>query len=78
MLQHIIGSVVGAAITWGVLVLTSAADSSEYITAVAIGAVAAMLWPWVIGLFLARRVKQRRDDKIQEEVDRQINAQKGG
>ena len=37
-----------------------------------------MLWPWVIGLFPARRVKQRRDDQIQQEVDKQINAQKGG
>ena len=47
-------------------------------TAVVIGAIASMLWPWVIGLFLARRVKQRRDDQIQAEVDKQINAQKGG
>lgn len=78
MLQHIIGSVVGAAIAWLALVLTNANTSPQYITAVAIGAVASMLWPWVIGLFLARRVKQRRDDKIQQEVDKQINAQKGG
>jgi ABC-type uncharacterized transport system permease subunit len=78
MLQHIIGSAVGAAIAWLVLVLTNANSSPQYVTAVAIGAVASMLWPWVIGLFLARRVKQRRDDQIQAEVDKQINAQKGG
>ena len=77
MLQHIIGSAVGAAVAWLVLVLTNATSSPQYVTAVAIGAIASMLWPWVIGLFLARRIKQRRQDEIQAEVDKQVNAQKG-
>jgi phosphate/sulfate permease len=76
MLQHIIGSVVGAAIAWLVLVITNANTSPQYVTAVVIGAIATIFWPIVIGFFLARRVKQRRDDQIQKEVDRQINAQK--
>jgi ABC-type uncharacterized transport system permease subunit len=77
MLQHIIGAGVGGIITWAVLVLTTATDSSEYITAVVIGAIATILWPWVIGLFLARRVKARRNEDIQKEVDKQM-AEKGG
>ena len=76
MLQHIIGSAVGAVIAWLVLVITNASSSPQYVTAVVIGAIASMLWPIVIGFFLARRVKQRRDDQIQKEVDKQINAQK--
>ena len=76
MLQHIIGSAVGAVVAWLVLVITNASSSPQYVTAVAIGAIASMLWPFVIGLFLARRVKQRRDDQIQQEVDRQISQQK--
>jgi anaerobic C4-dicarboxylate transporter len=78
MLQHIIGSVVGAAVAWLVLVITNATTSPQYVTAVVIGAISTILWPIVIGFFLARRVKNRRDDQIQKEVDRQINAQKGG
>ena len=76
MLQRIIGSVVGAAVTWLVLVVTNASTSPQYVTAVVIGAIATVLWPLVIGIVLARRVKSRRDDQIQKEVDRQIN-QKG-
>jgi hypothetical protein len=78
MLQHIIGSGVGAIVTLLILTVTRAQTMDQYLPAVVIGAIATILWPWVIGLFLARRVKQRRDDKIQAEVDRQINAQKGG
>jgi len=78
MLQHIIGSVIGAAIAWLVLVVTGASSSSQYVTAVVIGAIATVFWPLVIGFILARRVKQRRNDQIQSEVDRQINQQKGG
>ncbi len=76
MLQHIIGSGVGAAIAWLVLVLTNANTSPQYVTAVIIGAIATIFWPIVIGFFLARRVKQRREDDIQKEVDKQLNAQK--
>jgi hypothetical protein len=75
MLQHIIGSAVGALVAWAVLILTNANNSSTYLTAVAIGAIASMLWPWVIGLFLARRIRQRRQDQIQQEVDKQISQQ---
>ena len=76
MLQHIIGSVIGAAVAWVVLVVTNAQDSSQYITAVVIGAIATILWPLVIGWLLVRRRKNKRDDQIQKEVDKQIAAQK--
>ena len=75
MLQHVIGSAIGGLVAWLVLVLTNASSSPQYVTAVVIGAIASMLWPWVIGLFLARRIKQRRQDEIQKEVDKQVNSQ---
>jgi cell shape-determining protein MreD len=75
MLQHVIGSAIGGLVAWLVLVLTNASSSPQYVTAVVIGAIASMLWPWVIGLFLARRIKQRRSDEIQKEVDKQVNSQ---
>lgn len=77
MLQHIIGAAVGAVVTWFVLVVTNATASPQYVTAVAIGAVATILWPLVIGFWLGRRAKARRDDQISKEVDAQIKA-KGG
>jgi cell shape-determining protein MreD len=75
MLQHVIGSAIGGLVAWLVLVLTNASSSPQYVTAVVIGAIASMLWPWVIGIFLARRIKQRRQDEIQKEVDKQVNQQ---
>jgi hypothetical protein len=51
--------------------------SDKYLPAVVIGAIVALAWPWVIGLLLARRVKNRRDEQIQKEVDAQMKA-KGG
>lgn len=49
----------------------------RYLLAVVIGMLVALLWPWVIGIFAARRARDRRDEQIQKEVDKQI-AQKGG
>lgn len=76
MLQHIIGSAVGAVIAWLVLVITNANTSPQYVTAVVIGAVATILWPLVIGFFLARRVRDRRDDQIRRKSTSNSNAQK--
>jgi len=45
---------------------------------VIVGALVALLWPWVIGLILARRVKARRDEKISAEVERQVAEQTKG
>ena len=76
MLQHIIGSVVGGFVAYLALNLTNASTNEQYVTAVVIGAIATILWPLVIGFFLARRVKNKRDEQIQKEVDKQIAAQK--
>ena len=50
----------------------------RYLLAIAIGMLVALLWPWVMGLFFARRAKDRRDEQIQKEVDRQIAEQNKG
>lgn len=78
MIQHIIGTVVGAAVAWLVLVVTNSSSSPQYVTALVIGAISTILWPIVTGFMVARRANDRRDEQIQKEVDRQINAQKGG
>lgn len=76
MLQHILGSAIGGIVTYLILIVTRAQAADQYLPAVVIGAIAAMLWPWVIAFFLARRVKNRRDEQIQKEVDKQISEQK--
>ena len=74
MIQRTIGAAVGALVTYGILWWTHV-DSAVAATAAIVGAIAAWLWPIVIGFFLARRAKQRRDDAIQDEVARQVAAQ---
>lgn len=72
-MHHIIGSAIGALVTYVLLViLVPGPTYSEFLPAVVIGAIVAMLWPWFIGLMLARRVKKRRDDQIQSEVEKQM------
>jgi uncharacterized membrane protein YciS (DUF1049 family) len=77
-MQHFIGVGIGGLVTYGLLYLMVGSQyADKYLPAVVIGAIVALAWPWVIGLLLARRVKNRRDEKIQKEVDAQMKA-KGG
>jgi hypothetical protein len=75
MLQHGIGIAVGALVSLGLLVLTinAGVDWSSYVMPLVVGGLASFFWPVVIGFWLARRVKQRREDEIQSEVQRQLN-----
>ena len=80
-MQRTIGVILGALVTYLMLVIldaTSTDPSTKYLTAVVVGALVSWLWPWVIGFFLLRRAKERRDKKIAEEVDRQVAASKKG
>ncbi len=78
-MHRVIGIILGALVTYLLLAAMFAMNDDttiKYGAAVVIGAIVALLWPWIIGLFLARRVKARRDDQIQKEVDKQMS-QKG-
>lgn len=74
MIQRLIGVTVGALVTF-VFLWFSHADSTAWAIAAIAGAVTSFFWPIVIGFFLARRVKQRREDDIQAEVARQMAQQ---
>jgi ABC-type polysaccharide/polyol phosphate export permease len=80
MLHRIIGAGIGALATYLLLIIfgPKGADASMYVMPVIVGALVALLWPWVIGLILARRVKARRDEKISAEVERQVAEQTKG
>jgi len=74
VIQRIIGGAVGALATWLILVWNNV-NSTVAVTAAVVGAIAAFLWPIIVGFFLARRVNQRRQDDINAEVARQVAEQ---
>ena len=77
-MHHIIGVGIGGLVTYVLLwLMVGSQYSDKYLPAIVIGAIVALAWPWFIGLMLARRVKNRRDESIQKEVDAQMKA-KGG
>ena len=43
--------------------------------AILVGLVVALIWPWVMGLILVRRARQRRQNEIDQEVQRQLAQQ---
>jgi hypothetical protein len=74
MIQRLIGAAVGVLVTVGIL-WWNHVDTSIAFTAAIVGAIAAFLWPVVIGFFLVRRAKNRREDEIQAEVAKQMAQQ---
>ena len=74
MLQHGIGNVVGGVLALILLMLTiNGVEWNAFVMPLVVGGLASFFWPVVIAFWLGRRVKQRREDQIQEEVNRQLN-----
>jgi hypothetical protein len=79
MLQRILGLTVGALITLILLVvMVPNTDPSwtDYIAPLVVGQVAAFFWPIVIAFWLGRRAKQRREDQVSAEVQRQLDQER--
>jgi thiamine transporter ThiT len=76
MLQRLIGVSIGAIVTFAILWFSDFTNQTDlipwYVAAAVIGAVASFFWPVVAGIWLGRRAKERRDEQIQKEVDRQL------
>jgi cell shape-determining protein MreD len=51
-------------------------STPNWALSILVGLVVALLWPWVFGLIMVRRVRQRRQDEIDKEVQEQLAAQK--
>ncbi len=74
-MQRLIGIVFGAVVTYLLLLVmvTMSGDAPiRYGLAVIVGALVSLFWPWVIGFFLLRRAKDRRDSQIEREVDKRM------
>lgn len=76
MIQRLLGVSVGALVTFLVLWLSTLAKPADlmpwYVAAVVVGAITSFLWPVVIGFWLGRRAKDRHDDSVEREVQRQL------
>lgn len=76
MLQRLIGVSIGALITFAILWFSDVTNQTDlipwYFAAALIGAIASFFWPVVIGIILGRRARARRDDRIENEVQRQL------
>ena len=78
MLQHGIGIAVGALVSLVLLVIMVPASPvwSDYVSPLVIGGLSAFFWPVVIGFWLARRAKARREDQVSVEVQRQLDEER--
>ena len=72
-MQRIIGSGLGALATYVLLVIfAGTAQSQVFLVAVVVGLVVSIIWPWAISLMVDRRVKDRRKEEIDREVQDQL------
>ena len=76
MIQRLLGVSVGALVTLLILWLSTVVNPTDpmpwYVAAVVTGAITSFLWPIVIGFWLGRRARNRRDDDVEREVQRQL------
>jgi hypothetical protein len=74
-MQRIIGFILGGLTIWALLNITNALAGDaqpKYALSILIGLLVALLWPWVIGMVMVRRHRERQDEEIQAEVQRQL------
>ena len=77
MIRRITGIILGVLAFFLVYWITGLGTPSQpnWALAALVGLVIALIWPWVFGLIAVRRVRQRRQNEIDEEVQRQLAQQ---
>jgi hypothetical protein len=84
VIQRFLGVSIGALITFLILWVSTVVNVAEgdlltwYVAAAVIGAIGSFFWPVVAGIWIHRRRKARRDNQIDEEVQRQVAEQNKG
>jgi uncharacterized membrane protein (DUF485 family) len=51
---------------------TATPATPNWALAILVGLVVALVWPWIMGVIMVRRARQRRQDEISEEVQKQL------
>jgi cell shape-determining protein MreD len=77
MIRRITGIILGVLAFFLVYWITGLGtpSSPNWALAALIGLVVALLWPWVFGLMMVRRVRQNRQAEIDAEVQKQLAKQ---
>jgi len=77
MIRRITGIILGVLAFFLVYWLTGLGtpSSPNWALAALIGLVVALIWPWIMGLIMVRRVRQNRQAEIDEEVQKQLAKQ---
>jgi cell shape-determining protein MreD len=77
MIRRITGIIIGVLVFFLVYWITGLGTPSEpnWALAALIGLVVALIWPWIFGLIMVRRVRQKRQDQIDKEVQEQLAKQ---
>ncbi len=78
MIRRITGIILGVIAFFLVYWATSLGtpSSPNWALSILVGLVVALLWPWVFGLIMVRRVRQNRQNEIDQEVQKQLANQK--
>jgi uncharacterized membrane protein (DUF485 family) len=79
MIRNLLAALVGGVVTFVYLLIWNQTHFLDPVPAFAlagvVAAVGTFLWPFIIGLWLVGRAKDRRDAKIDKEVDKRIAEQ---
>jgi cell shape-determining protein MreD len=77
MIRRITGIIIGVLVFFLVYWITGLGTPSNpnWALAALIGLVVALLWPWVFGLIMVRRVRENRQAEIDAEVQKQLAKQ---
>ena len=80
MIRRITGIVLGVLaflLVYWLTSVTSTPSSPNWALSLLVGLVVALIWPWLFGLYMVRRVRQKRQDEIDKEVQDQLAKQQG-
>ena len=77
MIRRITGIILGVLAFFVVYWITGLGTPSNpnWALAALIGLVVALIWPWIFGLIMVRRVRQNRQAEIDAEVQKQLAQQ---
>jgi cell shape-determining protein MreD len=77
MIRRITGIILGVLAFFLVYWITGLGTPSapNWALAALIGLIVAIIWPWIFGLYMVRRVRQNRQDEIDKEVQEQLAKQ---
>ena len=78
MIHRIIGFILGGITIWLILNASTIIgdDQPRYLAAIVIGLAVIALYPWLIGIWFVRRQRNKRDEEIQAEVQKQVAEEK--